>query len=61
MTDVEPQRPRRSRRAVRPGAEQAAIDGAGLDSAPEGWGDPIASEAADANDEQLRRDVPPHY
>lgn len=53
-----------SRRAVRPGAE-------GTDPTPQKHGEPVkatedtdatwGSRGADSNDDQLKRDVPPHW
>ncbi|WP_460886975.1 hypothetical protein [Promicromonospora xylanilytica] len=50
------------RRAVRRGTEREAVLGVSADERPAGWGDGAASDAGhDSNDEQLRRDVPPHW
>jgi hypothetical protein len=54
--DVAPGK-RRRRRVVRPGTEQAAVSGVSSDESPDG----DEQTAAGANDERLRRDVPPHW
>lgn len=53
-------RPRRHRRVVRPGAETEAVSGLSGDETPAGWSESQASRD-DSNDDQLRRDVPPHW
>ena len=55
------------RRVVRRGTEREAVPGVSADERPAGWGDggggePGSADAGhDSNDEQLRRDVPPHW
>jgi hypothetical protein len=63
MADPSKRRPRRVRRPGAPGADptpqSAPRDGKPVRAAGDedaAWGD-----RADSNDEQLRRDVPPHY
>ena len=53
-------RPRRHRRVVRPGVETEAVSGLSGDEQPAGWSEPLGARE-DSNDEQLRRDVPPHW
>ena len=52
--------PRRHRRVVRPGPETEAVSGLSGDETPAGWSEP-QSARDDSNDDQLRRDVPPHW
>jgi hypothetical protein len=58
-------RRRGPRRAVRRGNEREAVLGVSADERPAGWGEGAGGAAPDAghgsNDEQLRRDVPPHW
>ena len=59
-------RRRKPRRAVRRGTEREAVLGVSVDERPAGWGEGVdgggAAEAGHtSNDEQLRRDVPPHW
>jgi hypothetical protein len=59
-----PPRRRKPRRAVRRGTEREAVLGVSADERPAGWGegaDGAAEADHGANDEQLRRDVPPHW
>lgn len=53
-------RPRRHRRVVRRGAETETVSGHSADEGASGWSEPPAA-GGDSNDEQLRRDVPPHW
>jgi hypothetical protein len=51
---------------VRRGAEREAVFGVSADERPAGWGEGSDGGAASdaghgSNDEQLRRDVPPHW
>ena len=55
-----PVRPRRHRRVVRTGVETEAVSGLSGDEAATGWSEPPAA-GGDSNDEQLKRDVPPHW
>jgi len=62
---VAPRR-RGPRRAVRRGTEREAVLGVSADERPAGWGEGSDGGAAPdaghgSNDEQLRRDVPPHW
>lgn len=58
-------RRRGPRRAVRRGTEREAVLGVSADERPAGWGEDADDRAAagghGSNDEQLRRDVPPHW
>ncbi|MFD6142988.1 hypothetical protein [Promicromonospora sp. NPDC060271] len=59
-------RRRGPRRAVRRGTEREAVLGVSADERPAGWsegadGGGAAGAGQDSNDEQLRRDVPPHW
>ncbi|MGI5188212.1 hypothetical protein ACQEVI_08725 [Promicromonospora sp. CA-289599] len=59
-------RRRGPRRAVRRGNEREAVLGVSADERPAGWsegadGGGAAGVGHDSNDEQLRRDVPPHW
>lgn len=58
-------RRRRPRRAVRRGNEREAVPGVSADERAAGWGEDAEDRAAagghGSNDEQLRRDVPPHW
>lgn len=59
-------RRRGPRRAVRRGTEREAVLGVSADERPAGWsegadGGGAAGAGHDSNDEQLRRDVPPHW
>jgi hypothetical protein len=59
-------RRRSPRRAVRRGTEREAVLGVSADERPAGWsegadGGGAAGAGHDSNDEQLRRDVPPHW
>ncbi|MFI6425835.1 hypothetical protein [Promicromonospora sp. NPDC050880] len=57
-------RRRGPRRAVRRGTEREAVLGVSADERPAGWGEDTEDQAAAGhgfNDEQLRRDVPPHW
>ncbi|MEV0952683.1 hypothetical protein [Promicromonospora sp. NPDC050249] len=59
-------RRRGPRRAVRRGTEREAVFGASADERPTGWsegadGATVAGTGHDSNDDQLRRDVPPHW
>ncbi|GHH76316.1 hypothetical protein [Promicromonospora soli] len=63
--DAAPRR-RGPRRAVRRGTEREAVLGVSADERPAGWGEGSDGGAApdaghSSNDEQLRRDVPPHW
>lgn len=51
------------RRVVRKGPEREAVAGLSADEAPSAWADEVAGSgsAGDANDDRLRRDVPPHW
>lgn len=53
-------RPRRNRRVIRPGTETEAVTGVSGDEKPAGWSE-SSSARDDSNDDQLRRDVPPHW
>lgn len=53
-------RPRRNRRVIRPGTEVEAVSGVSGDETPAGWSESSAAHG-DSNDDQLRRDVPPHW
>ena len=57
---AEPRRPRRHRRVVRPGPETQVVSGLSADETPAGWSESPASRE-DSNDDQLLRDVPPHW
>ncbi|WP_265522613.1 hypothetical protein [Oerskovia flava] len=52
--------PRRPRRVVRRGTETSAVDGASGDERGT-WGESGPVDGSGANDERLRRDVPPHW
>ncbi|QDW64342.1 hypothetical protein [Oerskovia sp. KBS0722] len=52
---------RRSRRAVRPGTEQAGVAGLGSDDDAAAWGDVPPGASTDSHDAELLRDVPPHW
>jgi hypothetical protein len=59
-------RRRGPRRAVRRGTEREAALGVSADERPAGWsegadGGGAAGAGHDSNDEQLHRDVPPHW
>ena len=58
-------RRRGPRRAVRRGTEREAVLGVSADERPAGWSEGSDGAAADtghtSNDEQLRRNVPPHW
>ncbi|MFJ3405608.1 hypothetical protein [Promicromonospora sp. NPDC090134] len=60
-------RRRGPRRAVRRGTEREAVLGVSADERPAGWGEgadggPGSSDGGHgSNDDQLRRDVPPHW
>lgn len=58
-------RRRGPRRAVRRGTEREVVLGVSADERPAGWGEGADGAGAEAghgsNDEQLRRDVPPHW
>ncbi|MFD7022940.1 hypothetical protein [Promicromonospora sukumoe] len=61
-------RRRGPRRAVRRGNEREAVLGVSADERPSGWGEGAgggpggsADGGHGSNDEQLRRDVPPHW
>ncbi|MCP2264609.1 hypothetical protein ACFQHV_15645 [Promicromonospora thailandica] len=58
-------RRRGPRRAVRRGNEREAVPGVSADERAAGWGEDAEDRAAagghGSNDEQLRRDVPPHW
>ena len=60
-----PVTPRRRghRRVVRKGPEREAVAGLSADETPSGWADEVTGNgsAGDANDDRLRRDVPPHW
>jgi hypothetical protein len=62
-----PPRRRGPRRAVRRGTEREAVLGVSADERPAGWGEDAAGgpgsngNGHSSNDEQLRRDVPPHW
>ena len=60
-----PRRRRGPRRAVRRGTEREVVLGVSADERPAGWGEGADGGGAEAghgsNDEQLRRDVPPHW
>lgn len=65
QSDGAPRR-RGPRRAVRRGTEREAVLGVSADERPAGWGEGSDGGAAPdaghgSNDEQLRRDVPPHW
>ncbi|WP_108493228.1 hypothetical protein [Promicromonospora sp. AC04] len=65
QSDAAPRR-RGPRRAVRRGTEREAVLGVSADERPAGWGEGSDGGAATdaghgSNDEQLRRDVPPHW
>ncbi|GIG24610.1 hypothetical protein [Cellulomonas denverensis] len=57
--DQQPPRPRRHRRVVRVGGEDAGpvTPRRSADDSDTGWGD----RPADSNDDRLIRDVPPHW
>lgn len=67
LESVPAPRRRGPRRAVRRGTEREAVLGVSADERPTGWGDgsdggPGSDGAGHgSNDEQLRRDVPPHW
>jgi len=48
---------------VRKGSEREAVAGLSADETPSGWADKATGNASagDANDDRLRRDVPPHW
>jgi hypothetical protein len=54
---------RRHRRVVRQGTETQAVSGVSADERSSGWSEGGAADAAceSANDERLKRDVPPHW
>lgn len=59
-------RRRKHRRVVRRGTERESVLGVSADERPTGWGEgldgaPAADSGHGSNDEQLRRDVPPHW
>ncbi|WP_275005798.1 hypothetical protein [Promicromonospora iranensis] len=59
-------RRRGPRRAVRRGTEREAVLGVSADERPAGWGEGSdgagsADSGHGSNDDQLRRDVPPHW
>ncbi|MGW2094524.1 hypothetical protein [Promicromonospora sukumoe] len=61
-------RRRGPRRAVRRGTEREAVLGVSADERPSGWGEGAdggpggsADGGHGSNDDQLRRDVPPHW
>lgn len=59
-------RRRKHRRVVRRGTERESVLGVSADERPTGWGEgldgtPTADGGHGSNDEQLRRDVPPHW
>ena len=59
-------RRRKHRRVVRRGTERESVLGVSADERPTGWGEgldgaPAAGSGHGSNDEQLRRDVPPHW
>ena len=57
-----PSRRRGPRRAVRRGTERETVLGVSEDERPAGWGEGAEPDAGHgSNDEQLRRDVPPHW
>ncbi|MFD2793497.1 hypothetical protein ACFS27_08040 [Promicromonospora vindobonensis] len=66
QNDGAPRR-RGPRRAVRRGTEREAVLGVSADERPAGWGEGAdggpgsSGNGHDSNDEQLRRDVPPHW
>lgn len=53
-------RPRRHRRVVRRGSETEVVSGVSADERSAGWSEAAAGNG-EGNDDQLRRDVPPHW
>ncbi|SDC86890.1 hypothetical protein SAMN05216410_2431 [Sanguibacter gelidistatuariae] len=60
VAPAQPARQRRHRRVVRAGVETETVSGLSTDEAPTGWSEPPVA-GGDSNDEQLKRDVPPHW
>ncbi|QIM15157.1 hypothetical protein G7067_00375 [Leucobacter insecticola] len=65
MSDAPARKPRRVTRPAAEGVDPApsehALGSSAAEDRPESWGDVRESPGASENDEQLRRDRPPHW